>query len=104
MAFVITAVVRSAQGSATIAMVTSIGIIGGIAEAGLAYHPVYIALAIGCGSKIFSWMNDSAFWIITEMTGMRENETIKYFSVLLMVMALAGLIAIMIFSKLLPFV
>jgi len=104
MAFVITAVVRSAQGSATIAMVTSIGIIGGIAEAGLAYHPVYIALAIGCGSKIFSWMNDSAFWIITEMTGMRENETIKYFSVLLMVMALAGLIAIMIFSKLLPFI
>ncbi|WP_370479169.1 GntP family permease [Tamlana flava] len=103
MAFIITAIVRSAQGSATIAMVTTIGIIGGIADAGLAFHPVYIALAIGCGSKIFAWMNDSAFWIITEMSGMKEKETIRHFSVLLMVMALAGLIAIMIGSKLLPF-
>ncbi|UKM66494.1 GntP family permease [Flavobacteriaceae bacterium GSB9] len=104
MAFVITAIVRSAQGSATIAMVTTIGIIGGVADAGLAFHPVYIALAIGCGSKIFAWMNDSAFWIITKMSGMEEKETIQHFSILLMVMAIAGLIAVMIGSKFLPFV
>lgn len=103
-AFLITAAVRTAQGSATIAMVTTIGIMGGVASADLEFHPVYLALAIGCGSKVFAWMNDSAFWIITKMSGMEEKETIRHFSILLMVMAFSGLIAIMILSKLLPFV
>ena len=61
-------------------------------------------LAIGCGSKIFAWMNDSAFWIITKMSGMEVNETIRHFSILLMVMGISGLIAIMILSKALPLV
>jgi len=104
MAFFITAAVRTAQGSATIAMVTTIGIMSGIASSSLAFHPVYLALVIGCGSKIFAWMNDSAFWIITNMSGMEEKETIRHFSMLLMVMAFGGLISIMILSKLFPFI
>ncbi|MEN3323249.1 SLC13 family permease [Mariniflexile soesokkakense] len=104
MAFFITAAVRTAQGSATIAMVTTIGIMSGVASAGLAFHPVYLALVIGCGSKIFAWMNDSAFWIITKMSGMEEKETIRHFSILLMVMAFGGLFSIMILSKLFPFI
>ncbi|WP_149274756.1 GntP family permease [Pareuzebyella sediminis] len=104
LAFFITAAVRTAQGSATVAMVTAIGVIGGLAQADLAFHPVYLALAIGCGSKIFAWMNDSAFWIITQMSGMNEKETVKHFSFLLMVMGFSGLLAVMILSKLLPFV
>lgn len=103
LAFLITAVVRTAQGSATVAMVTAIGIMGGLGNSGLQYHPVYIAMAIGCGSKIFAWMNDSAYWIISSMSGMKERETIRHFSLLLMVMGISGLIAIMIFSRILPF-
>lgn len=103
MAFLITAAVRTAQGSATIAMVTTIGIMSGVVSNGLAFHPVYLALVIGCGSKIFAWMNDSAFWIITKMSGMEEKETIRHFSMLLMVMAFGGLFSIMILSKLFPF-
>ena len=103
MAFFITAAVRSAQGSATVAMVTAMGVMSGVASMDLAFHPVYLALAIGCGSKIFAWMNDSAFWIISQMSGMTVAETIRHFSILLMVMAFTGLIAIMIFSKLFPF-
>lgn len=103
MAFFITAMVRSAQGSATVAMITAMGVMSGVVNADLAFHPVYLALAIGCGSKIFAWMNDSAFWIITKMSGMEVEETIRHFSILLMVMALAGLISIMIFSVILPF-
>ncbi|MGO4819030.1 GntP family permease [Flavobacterium sp. W22_SRS_FP1] len=104
MAFLITAAVRTAQGSATIAMVTTIGIMSGVVSAGLQFHPVYLALAIGCGSKVFSWMNDSAFWIITEMSGMEEKETVRYFSILMVVMAFSGLISLMILSKFLPFI
>ena len=103
LAFVITAVVRSAQGSATVAMVTAIGVMSGFASAGLSFHPVYLALVIGCGSKIFAWMNDSAFWIISKMSGMNEKETIRHFSFVLMVMGISGLIAIMALSFLFPF-
>jgi len=103
LAFIITAVVRTAQGSATVAMVTAIGVMSGFATAGLSFHPVYLALAIGCGSKIFAWMNDSAFWIISKMSGMTEKETVRHFSFLLMTMGISGLIAVMILSYLFPF-
>jgi len=69
-----------------------------------AIHPVYLALAIGCGSKTFAWMNDSAFWIITRMSGMEVKKTIRHFSVLLAVMSVVGLIAIMLLSKFLPLI
>jgi gluconate:H+ symporter, GntP family len=105
LAFLITLVVRTAQGSATVAMVTAIGVLSGIGGAnGLGFHPVYLAIAIGCGSKIFPWMNDSAFWIITKMSGMEEMESIKFFSYLLTVMGLIGLIAVMLFAYFLPMV
>lgn len=105
LAFVLTAIVRTAQGSATVAMVTTIGIMSGFTTGNaLAFHPVYLALAIGCGSKIFPWMNDSAFWIITKMSGMEEQETIRYFSFLLTVMGISGLVAIIILSTIFPFV
>ena len=105
LAFLITAVVRTAQGSATVAMVTTIGVMKGFSNAAvLGFHPVYLALVIGCGSKIFSWMNDSAFWIITEMSGMKEKETVRFFSYMLTVMGIAGLIAVMILSKVFPLI
>ena len=104
-AFLITAVVRTAQGSATVAMVTTIGVMKGFSNPEvLGFHPVYLALVIGCGSKIFSWMNDSAFWIITEMSGMKEKETVRFFSSMLTVMGIAGLIVVMILSKIFPLI
>ncbi|XOV94191.1 MAG: GntP family permease [Bacteroidota bacterium] len=102
-AFLITAVVRTSQGSATVAMVTTIGIMSGIGDVTqLGFHPVYLAMAIGCGSKIFPWMNDSGFWVITKMSGMHEKEAIRFFSYLLSVMGIAGLIISMILSIVLP--
>jgi len=104
MAFLITAGVRTAQGSATVAMVTALGVMSGLTTAGLGFHPVYLALAIGCGSKIFAWMNDSGYWIISKMSGMEDKETIRHFSVLLVVMGITGLVAVMVLSKLFPLV
>jgi GntP family gluconate:H+ symporter len=104
LAFFITAAIRTVQGSAMVAMVTAAGIMSGVIGSDLGFHPVYVALAIGCGSKIFTWMNDSAFWIVTEMCAMEEKETIRHFSFLSMVMGFSGLIAIMILSTFLPFI
>lgn len=102
-AFALTSVIRIAQGSATVSMVTSIGIMAPLAAAGLPYHPVYLALAIGCGSKPIPWMNDSGFWIVSKMTGMTEAETLKSVSVLLTLMGVVGLVVVMLGALILPF-
>ena len=91
LAFAITAIVRFAQGSATVAMITSVGIVGPIAAGlSLGYHPIYLALAIGCGSKPLPWMNDSGFWVVGRMSGMTEAETLKTYSVTLTLMGIVG--------------
>ncbi len=88
----ITALVRIAQGSATVAMITAVGIVGPIALAGdLPYHPVYVAVAIGSGSKIGMWMNDSGFWAISRMSGMTEAQTLKTASAMVFVEGCVGL-------------
>ncbi len=95
----ITALVRVAQGSATVAMITAVGIVGPIALASqLPYHPVYVALAIGAGSKIGMWMNDSGFWVISRMSGMTEAETLKTASVMVFIEGCAGLLATMVLA------
>ncbi len=101
MAFLVTAVVRTAQGSATVSMITSVGIFAGMA-ATLPFHPVYLAMAIGCGSKPFPWMNDSGFWVINRMSGMTIGETIRSVSFLMTAMAIDGLIAVMLLAWFFP--
>ncbi|MDG1890714.1 MAG: GntP family permease [Verrucomicrobiota bacterium] len=103
LAFFVTTLIRTAQGSATVAMITTVGIFSGMADSGdLAFHPLYLALAIGCGSKPFPWMNDSGFWIIGRMSGMKEHETFRYFSFMISLMGLAGLLAIVMAAFIIP--
>lgn len=105
LAFLIAAVVRTAQGSATVALITASGILSGLAmTANLGFHPVYLGLAIGCGSKIVPWMNDSGFWIICKLSNLTEKEALKTISPLLVVMGITGLVVIMIGAKLFPLV
>lgn len=105
MAFLVTALIRVAQGSATVAMITTIGIFAGFAYSGtLSFHPLYLALAVGCGSKPMPWMNDSGFWLICKMSGFTEIETLRNFSVMLTIMGVVGITVIMILAKLFPLV
>jgi GntP family gluconate:H+ symporter len=103
LAFFTTALVRTAQGSATVAMFTAVGMLTSLADpAVLGFHPVYLALAIGFGSKPFSWMNDSGFWVITRMSGWKPAETMRNFSVLISIDAVIGLMVTMIAARLVP--
>jgi GntP family gluconate:H+ symporter len=105
LAFIITAVVRTAQGSATVSMITAAGILSGMAGNGeLDYHVLYLGLAIACGSKPFPWMNDSGFWIISRMSNFTPGETLKSFSSMLAVMGVAGLIITYIGALVFPLV
>jgi GntP family gluconate:H+ symporter len=104
-AFLITTLVRTAQGSATVAMITAAPIAKAFLDAGdLGFHPVYLALAIGCGSKPIPWMNDSGFWVITRMTGMKESETLKFVTPMMSLMGVVGLLVTLIGAWLVPMV
>ena len=105
MAFIITVLIRTAQGSATVAMITAVGIVGSMVQPdALDFNMVYLALMIGCGSKPIPWMNDSGFWVVCKMSGMTESEALKTFSTVLGIMGFIGAIIIMIFAKLFPLV
>ncbi len=105
LSFFICMVIRTAQGSATVAMITAIGIISPIIAAQeFTYHPLYIALAIGCGSKPISWMNDSGFWVISKMSGLTEKEMLKTNTIMGIIMATTGLIICMLGARFLPLV
>ncbi|MBT5378811.1 MAG: hypothetical protein HOL08_07135 [Opitutae bacterium] len=104
LAWLATAVVRIAQGSATVAMITGVGLMSAVIGDGsmLDYHPLYVFLAIGFGSITLSWMNDSGFWVVQRLSGFTEKETLKTWSVLLTAIAVLGLAQTLVFSKILP--
>lgn len=105
LAFFITAVVRTAQGSATVSMITAAGIMAGMAaNTSLEFHVLYLGLAVACGSKLVPWMNDSGFWIICKMSNLTEEETLKTFSVMQTIMGLTGFVVIYIAASLFPLV
>lgn len=105
LAWAVTALVRIAQGSATVAMITAVGVVGGMATPDLlGFHPLWVALAIGCGSKMMPWMNDSGFWVICKMSGFTERECLTTFSPMVSIMGLTGLLVVMLLAKFFPLV
>lgn len=102
-AFLVTVSIRTLQGSATVAMITAAGVLQGLQSAeALTFHPVYLAMAIGAGSKPISWMTDSAFWVITRMSGMTESEGLRVISPMSTAMGLSALLVTMIFAAIYP--
>ncbi len=102
MVFLVTALVRTAQGSATVAMITAAPIAKALLAGGAPIHPVYFAIAIGCGSKPFPWMNDAGFWIITRLSGLREEQTLRTVSPMMSIQGVAGLVLTMLAAWLWP--
>jgi GntP family gluconate:H+ symporter len=74
-----------------------------LSQGGLGYHPVYIYLAIGFGSKMLSWMNDSGFWTVSKLSGFTERETLQSWTLIVSTISVTGLVLTLIAAKLLPF-
>lgn len=105
LAFVITMVVRTAQGSATVALITASGILAGMAQnANLGFHPVYLCLAIGSGAKLVPWMNDAGFWIMCKTSNLTETEALKTITPMQSIMGITGLIITMLAAWIYPMV
>ncbi len=105
LSYLVAVVIRVAQGSATVAMLTTSAMMYPIITggAGLPYDPIYIFLAIGFGGFALSWMNDSGFWVVSKLGGLTEGETLKTWSVLLTVNSIVGVLATWLLSLIFPF-
>jgi GntP family gluconate:H+ symporter len=106
LAFAISALIKFAQGSSTVAMITTAAMFSAMnltAEM-LGFHRVYLATAVGSGALVGTWMNDSGFWIYSRMGGFTEAETLKTWTVLLACLGVTSMIMTVILATVLPLV
>ena len=95
-ALIVSVVFRVAQGSGTTAGITTISIVQPLVAAG-ACNPVWVALAALSGSMSFGHVNDSGFWVVTNLSGYKISGGLKtytaaqgFMSIVVAVVAIAG--------------
>lgn len=90
-AFLIATVLRVAQGSATVALTTTAGLLStGVAAADLSdLKIVPLVLAIAAGATVLSHVNDSGFWLVSRFFGMDVKTTLKTWTVIETTLGLA---------------
>ncbi|GGP50843.1 GntP family permease [Saccharothrix coeruleofusca] len=92
LSYVISCALRIAQGSATVAIVTTTGIVAPVV-ADLGYSQPQLALvvmAIASGSIIASHVNDGGFWIVSRYFGLSVKETLQTWTVLETILSVVG--------------
>ncbi|HVS52708.1 MAG TPA: GntP family permease [Opitutaceae bacterium] len=103
LAWTITALIRGAQGSATVATIAGASIMTSLAaHGGFGVHPLYIFLAIGFGSKCLPWMNDAGFWVVSRISGLTQGEMLRTWSPVLTLISLLGLAEVWMASAIWP--
>ncbi|WP_210604618.1 gluconate:H+ symporter [Brevibacterium oceani] len=92
LAFVLAAVLRAAQGSATVSAITTAGLLAAPITSGdySTYQVALLNLAIGCGAITLSHINDSGFWIVTRYLGLSVLDGLRTWSVLVTALGVAG--------------
>lgn len=105
-AFGVAVVMKFAQGSGTVSMMTTASMFAamGVSSQMLGCNPVYLAMAIGSGSLVGDWMNNSGFWIFARMSVLTETETLKSWTILTAALGLIGLGFTLLLAYLLPMV
>ncbi|WP_246861769.1 GntP family permease [Nocardioides sp. SYSU D00065] len=83
-AFVIATILRVAQGSATVALTTTAGLLSAaVTEADpSSLQLVALVLAIAAGATVLSHVNDSGFWLVSRFFGMDVKTTLRTWTVL----------------------
>lgn len=92
MAFLVSLALRAAQGSATVAILTTAGLLAEAITSG-GYSPmqiVVIALAIAFGALGLSHVNDSGFWVVTRYLGLDVADGLKTWTVLTTILGVTG--------------
>ncbi|MDF2158945.1 gluconate:H+ symporter [Algoriphagus sp. CAU 1675] len=95
LAWLITAIIRVCVGSATVAGLTTAGIIAPLVTT-MNVDPNLLVLSIGAGSLMFSHFNDAGFWMYKEFFNVSIKDTIKTWSVMETLVAVMGLVGVLI--------
>ena len=99
--FLLAAILKTAQGSSTVAITTTAGIVQPLLEVLGISSPAGIALvvmAIGAGAMTVSHANDSYFWVVTNFGDMTPEQGYKTQTMLTLVMGLASMVGIFVLS------
>lgn len=93
LAWLLAAVVRVTQGSATVAMITAAGIIAPVLNEFGLNDPqrALVVLTIASGATLLSHVNDSGFWLVGKYMGMTEKQTLQSWTVMETIIAICGL-------------
>ncbi len=100
-AFVISVLLRVAQGSATVALTTAAGLMAPVVEATEGLSQVDLALiviAIAGGATVLSHVNDSGFWLVSRFFRMDEKTTLKTWTVMETLLGTLGFLFALVLS------
>src|SRR5881394_2320990 len=103
--FGVASLMKIAQGSSTVAMITTAAMLAAMLPANgrsLPFHTVYVATAIASGSLVGTWMNDSGFWLFSKMGGVTELETFKSWTPVLAVVGITSMVTTVVLALLVP--
>ncbi len=92
--WLIAAIIRVCIGSATVAGLTTVGILLPIVQH--VGHPELMVLAIGAGSLMFSHVNDGGFWLFKEYFNLSIKDTFKTWTVMETIVSFTGLIGVLV--------
>jgi len=98
-AWLVTALLRVAIGSATVAGITAAGIVSPLLATGTV-SPELLVLAVGTGSVFGSHVNDSGFWIFKEFFQISLKQTFLSWTVMETIISILGLVGVMVMSLL----
>jgi len=94
LAYILAALIRLIQGSATVAMMTAGALMAGIAatlsEPLGAAEKALVVLAVAFGGTICSHVNDSGFWLVSRYLGLTEKETLRSWTVMETIVSVVG--------------
>ncbi|WP_028784060.1 GntP family permease [Thalassobacillus devorans] len=91
-AFITATIVRIAQGSATVSMITAAGLVSPLLDSFQVSEPMLglLVIAIASGATVVSHVNDSGFWLVNRYFGLTETETLKSWTVMETLIGLVG--------------
>jgi Gnt-I system high-affinity gluconate transporter len=88
-------VIRVCVGSATVAGLTTAGIIAPLMAGWPDTNPNLMVLAVGAGSLMFSHVNDAGFWLFKEYFNLSIRQTIRSWSMMETIVAVCGILGVM---------
>lgn len=97
--FIISAALKTAQGSSTVAIITTASIMAPLLQV-LGLNPALTVLAIGAGSMVVSHANDSYFWVVSQFSNMEVSTSYRAYTTATLiegVVAFAGVAVLSIF-------